>query len=200
MSRIKKRILFPFLLVILSSGFLGYYLIQAPLHEMGHYAFAYVFNQEAVSGISLPYEKLTGASLLDVVGASVDYNCPMIDCFSIPQIFLVAFGGFLFELAYATAILIFIRKLLGRAKSIGAFHLTSILFGFYMLSFTMLAGWFNIFNPNADVYKVVLSSPGIYTGILIVVAVEVFATFSYAINIRNISRDYLSSLKEIYHQ
>ena len=200
MGRIKKRILFPFLLVILISGFLGYYIIQTPLHEMGHYVFAYAFNQNAIKGVSLPYEKLSGASLIDVVSASVNYSYPMTDSFSIPQIFLIAFAGFLFELAYMTGVMFIIRKLLSGVKSIGGIYLVSILFGFYMMSFTILAGWFNIFNPNADVYKIVLSSPSIYTGILVVSAAEVFAAFYYMVNIRNVSKNYLATIKKIYHQ
>jgi hypothetical protein len=194
MAKIGIKKILPFLAVMIVSGFLSYYLVQTPLHELGHYVFAYSYNKTAVANISLPYEKLLTLDVTVIVHPAVNYNCPMITCYSIPQIFIISFAGYLFELLYLVSLIFIIQILLKRARRKSIIYLTSVFVGFYIIAITILGGWFDFTNPNADLYKIILSSPNIYLGLGIVLAVEILTVVFYIRNLMSLSRKYFNNI------
>ncbi|MEM5778045.1 MAG: hypothetical protein QXD43_00965 [Candidatus Aenigmatarchaeota archaeon] len=178
MSKEKKTLwpLFKIFLVVLISSIFSYYFIQVLIHELGHYTFAYAFNKTAIANFSFPVlEALTTLNPSASFYPAVNYKDPMIKSFSITQIFLISFAGYFFELIYFVFLVLVLEKLLKKKFKL----YMAIPFGFYLSTFSMFVGWFNVANINADVYKIILTFPNIYLGLAFVLIVEALTIFFY---------------------
>lgn len=188
----------PFLIVMLISGSFSYYFIQTPIHEFGHFVFAYTFNKTAIANFSFPIkEALLTTDPFTTLHPSVNYKNPMNQSFTIPQIFIIAFAGYLFELVYFVALILVLNKLLKKEiNSIKMLYLISVIMGFYIISFNIFIAWFDITNLNSDVYKVILASPNIYAGLAFALVVDAATVFLYIKFLMRLSKLYFGSLRK----
>ncbi len=195
---IKKFVrILPFLVIMLLGGMFSYYFIETPLHEFGHYTFAYAFNKTDIANFTFPYKEAFVTDPFATLHPSLNYKYPMNQSYSIPQIFLISFGGFLFELIYFVIIVTVLYKILLKRKVIN-FYLASIIIGFYIMFFNMLIGWFDITNINTDVFKVILTFPNIYLGLTFSLAVEFITAIVYIKLLWRFSKDYFTKLNKSY--
>ncbi len=187
----------PFLAIMLLSALVSYDFIQMPLHEVGHYTFAYAFNSTGIANLSYPIKE----NLMNpfaAVNPAVNYKVPMIQSFSVAQIGVISFAGFLFEIFYWLLLILLLDKiLLKRMKSVKSSYITSIFFGFYISSMFMLYGWFGITNINSDVYKVILSFPNTYEGLIFTLAVEFGIAIAYIKFLIKFSKEFFFRLKRL---
>jgi magnesium-transporting ATPase (P-type) len=184
---------------MLISGSFSYYLIQTPVHEFGHFTFAYAFNKTAIANFSFPLkEAFTTIDPFVSLHPSLNYKYPMIESFSIPQVFVISFAGYLFELVYFVVLIVVLDKLLKKEiKSMKRFYLISIIMGFYIMSFNIFIAWFDITNPNADVYKVILTFPSMYAGLAFALIVDSVTAFLYIKFLKKFSQSYFTKLNKI---
>jgi len=135
---------------LLAGLIIGWLFLDTPVHELGHYSFAYFFNKSAIEGLYyspvdvlmglISFKNLTNGTIL----AYVKYHGDVFEVFSEPQALLVLLGGLIFELTFFGLVLIALYKLSNKykkRKNKANLYVRGFLGGIILSMVVMAGGW-----------------------------------------------------------